>query len=126
LGHDSLKTAQMNLATPEGRSAPPKVRANRSPSRIAWSPTITSRYRAGETMTAIATDLGRSPEFVKAVLVDAGVVLRTATQQHQCRRSRNSQGLGSSNSPERGPLVLFYLIVGAFVELVRPGRLLGR
>jgi len=43
-----------------------------------------------------------------------------------CRRSRNSQGLGSSNSPGRGPLVWFYLIVGVLVELVRPGRLLGR
>jgi len=43
-----------------------------------------------------------------------------------CRRSRNSRGLGSSNSPGRGPLVLFYLVAGVLVEPVRPGRLLGR
>jgi hypothetical protein len=52
--------------------------------------------------------------------------LNDKLRQLSCRRSRNSQGLGSSNSPGRGPLVLFYLIVGALVELVRPGRLLGR
>ena len=52
---------------------------------------------------------------------------RTTVGICSCRRSRNSAGLCSRNSPGGGvSWVLFYLVVRGGVEGGRPGRLLGR
>jgi hypothetical protein len=57
----------------------------------------------------------------------AGFSVGLATvYRYLCRRSRNSPGLSSRNSPGCGPRLMFYLVAAGVVEPVRPGRLLGR
>jgi len=78
----------------------------------------------GQVAATMRRTLEALPADERAEVEEASRILRKA--RAGCRRSRNSRGLGSSNSPGRGPLVLFYLVAGVLVEPVRPGRLLGR
>lgn len=47
--------------------------------RTALSGVVSARYLSGDTIAAIAADYGRSPNFVRALLVKAGVTRRQAS-----------------------------------------------